>query len=188
MRTVEAINAEIAELEIQLAEVQGTETEVYTRIVGYYRSLRNWNKGKREEYRHRLTYEAVNPEAVKADEASSADEEVPAAAQTAQGMLFENREAEAAAEDQFPAQEISTYSYFFRKTCPNCPPVRNFISRLPIEGNHVDVDTEEGMNKAVSYQVLSTPTVVFFNRDGRPVQQSHSIDQLTSLFADFPVG
>jgi hypothetical protein len=36
--------------------VQGTQTEVYTRIVGYYRSVKNWNLGKKEEYKHRVTF------------------------------------------------------------------------------------------------------------------------------------
>ncbi len=39
----------------------GKEAEVYSRVVGYYRPVRNWNKGKQEEFRHRtlikLTYE-----------------------------------------------------------------------------------------------------------------------------------
>ena len=34
----------------------GNETEIYSRIVGYYRPVKNWNKGKREEYSHRKTY------------------------------------------------------------------------------------------------------------------------------------
>ncbi|MHB0854142.1 MAG: ribonucleoside triphosphate reductase [Rectinema subterraneum] len=34
----------------------GAETEVYSRIVGYYRSVRNWNKGKREEYKERKMF------------------------------------------------------------------------------------------------------------------------------------
>ena len=34
----------------------GEETEVYSRITGYYRPVRNWNDGKAEEYRHRKTY------------------------------------------------------------------------------------------------------------------------------------
>jgi anaerobic ribonucleoside-triphosphate reductase len=33
-------------------------TEVYSRIVGYYRPLHNWNEGKREEFRQRLEYKA----------------------------------------------------------------------------------------------------------------------------------
>jgi hypothetical protein len=35
----------------------GADTEVYSRIVGYYRPVGNWNKGKREEYFERQTFE-----------------------------------------------------------------------------------------------------------------------------------
>lgn len=56
MERIKVIEKEIAELKDKLNQVQGTETEVYTRIVGYYRSVRNWNKGKRSEYSKRLTY------------------------------------------------------------------------------------------------------------------------------------
>jgi len=35
----------------------GAETEVYSRIVGYYRPVGNWNKGKREEYFERQTFD-----------------------------------------------------------------------------------------------------------------------------------
>lgn len=31
----------------------GNETEVFSRIVGYYRPVKNWNKGKKEEYKER---------------------------------------------------------------------------------------------------------------------------------------
>ncbi|MFP4485124.1 MAG: anaerobic ribonucleoside-triphosphate reductase, partial [Spirochaetaceae bacterium] len=58
MRSVQEIDQELETLRGRLASVQGTETEIYTRIVGYYRSLKNWNKGKREEYDHRRTFEA----------------------------------------------------------------------------------------------------------------------------------
>lgn len=34
----------------------GKETEVYARIVGYYRVVRNWNAGKKEEYKHRKNF------------------------------------------------------------------------------------------------------------------------------------
>lgn len=51
------IDEQIADLRAKLKEVAGTPTEIYTRIVGYYRSLTNWNKGKREEYEHRQTFD-----------------------------------------------------------------------------------------------------------------------------------
>lgn len=34
----------------------GAETEVYSRVVGYHRPVKNWNKGKREEFRERKSF------------------------------------------------------------------------------------------------------------------------------------
>jgi ribonucleoside-triphosphate reductase len=34
----------------------GEETEVYSRIVGYYRPVQNWNLGKKSEYKDRKTF------------------------------------------------------------------------------------------------------------------------------------
>ena len=33
-------------------------TEVYSRVVGYYRPVQNWNAGKKEEFRDRKAYVA----------------------------------------------------------------------------------------------------------------------------------
>lgn len=30
--------------------------EVYSRVCGYFRPVRNWNKGKKEEFKERKTY------------------------------------------------------------------------------------------------------------------------------------
>ncbi|MGI6129171.1 MAG: ribonucleoside triphosphate reductase [bacterium] len=41
------------------------ETEVWSRVVGYYRPVKNWNRGKQEEFRQRCTFAAdgkVGPE------------------------------------------------------------------------------------------------------------------------------
>jgi len=32
------------------------ETEVYSRIVGYYRAIKNWNKGRAQEFEDRKEY------------------------------------------------------------------------------------------------------------------------------------
>ena len=45
------IAAKIEELETRLQQVKGTECEVYSRIVGYFRPVKQWNNGKQEEYR-----------------------------------------------------------------------------------------------------------------------------------------
>lgn len=56
METTEQKMARLAGLKAELLCVEGTPTEVYSRIVGYYRSVRNWNAGKREEFRSRTGY------------------------------------------------------------------------------------------------------------------------------------
>lgn len=32
------------------------ETEVFSRVVGYYRPVKRWNEGKREEFAERVTF------------------------------------------------------------------------------------------------------------------------------------
>lgn len=56
IQTVEEIDRQIADLEEQLQNVKGNKTEVYTRIVGYYRSVSQWNEGKRSEYNNRKLF------------------------------------------------------------------------------------------------------------------------------------
>jgi len=55
--SVEQLNAKIAVLKNEIDSVKGTECEVYARIVGYYRSVKNWNAGKAEEYKYRKNFE-----------------------------------------------------------------------------------------------------------------------------------
>lgn len=52
----EEIDAELLQLKMDFENAAGTKTEVYTRIVGYYRNVGNFNKGKVEEYKERVAY------------------------------------------------------------------------------------------------------------------------------------
>jgi hypothetical protein len=47
---------QIQTLRDKLKTTLGTPTEVYTRIVGYYRSIKNWNPGQREQLKSRVPY------------------------------------------------------------------------------------------------------------------------------------
>jgi len=66
MRSLKEVESEIAMVKKALEEVRGSETEVYARIVGYYRSVRNWNEGKREEFGHRVMFEMEEHKMVEA--------------------------------------------------------------------------------------------------------------------------
>ena len=47
--------------EQKVCPVCGKPAEVFSRITGYYRPVSQWNKGKAEEFRNRLTYEEPAP-------------------------------------------------------------------------------------------------------------------------------
>ena len=38
----------------------GKTTEVFSRVTGYHRPVKNWNKGKQEEFKDRKAYVASN--------------------------------------------------------------------------------------------------------------------------------
>ena len=42
--------------EVQTCPTCGEENEIYTRIVGYFRPIKNWNAGKQEEFKDRLEF------------------------------------------------------------------------------------------------------------------------------------
>lgn len=50
------IKTKIAELKEEMKDVHGTPTECYSRVCGYLRPVQGWNKGKKEEFAMRKTY------------------------------------------------------------------------------------------------------------------------------------
>lgn len=55
--TEENIKEMISQKEKELLLVKGTPCEIYSRVVGYFRPVKNWNEGKQEEYKDRVVYE-----------------------------------------------------------------------------------------------------------------------------------
>ena len=45
----------------------GEETEIYSRITGYYRPVKNWNDGKAQEFKERRTYKVGSEELVETE-------------------------------------------------------------------------------------------------------------------------
>jgi ribonucleoside-triphosphate reductase len=154
MRNLEDIERELAEARGALAQVEGTTAEVYSRIVGYYRSVRNWNRGKREEYGERRLFDLsagikalpVSPLPGKASEAPPAAE----ASREAQGRLL----------------------LFVRPGCPVCPSAKEAARRLGIPVDLINADTEEGLAEAQRRQVQSTPTAILLAQDGRELRRA----------------
>lgn len=184
---IKEIDSRLEELKNQLEANEGRRAEVYSRIVGYYRSVQNWNKGKKEEFAIRKTYqvkclpgqisdpaameetkpevpaiipveekkliqEVVEEPEVKAEAARERNEEPPQVEESAsQGDLFSEPKE---------TPELS-YRFYFRQDCPNCPPVKALMEEIDLPGDAIDVDQEEGLQKAVDDNVYSAPTVIF---------------------------
>ena len=183
-----SIEARIAELKGELERAEGRPTEVYSRIVGYYRSVRNWNAGKREEYGQRLVY-GMPAAVVGAKEAPSAREAPPqappqAAAETAQAQppkaaVFSPPEA---------ASVRDGVLVFTREACPNCSPVANYVMASGIKALFVDVDREEGLALARDLGVMATPTVLGMDGEGKESFRAFDVQGLSARLENTVAG
>jgi ribonucleoside-triphosphate reductase len=202
MRSVQEIDQELEVLRSRLTTVQGTETEIYTRIVGYYRSLKNWNKGKREEYDHRRTFDAgdqarvdqarqeqVREEQTRVDPARRGDgpsghtgttsATSPAhfthsAAATAVAVTAVETPAETGANN-------ATYQYFYRNGCSGCGPVRQKLEMTGLSGIAYDVDTDEGFAMAAANEIMATPTVIFYAPGGTVLGRATAVQEIDAI-------
>ncbi|MFW6215980.1 MAG: anaerobic ribonucleoside-triphosphate reductase [Alkalispirochaetaceae bacterium] len=157
MNRKEELESRIATLEAQLEEVEGTPTEIYTRIVGYYRSLKNWNRGKREEYRHRRTYDVAG------SLGNPARRERTVIPQDSQEHADERGNGE--------NEGVARVLFFSRTHCPKCPAMRHALEEAGITAEAVDVDEEEGFELARRHGILATPTVVMLNEEGEELRR-----------------
>ena len=166
MRNLEDIENELAAAREALSRVEGTPAEVYSRIVGYYRSVRNWNKGKREEYGERRLYRA-NTDGLRAAALSRLCPAAGSAAETRQGSEF---------------SEIRLL-LFVRASCPGCSPAKAAAVRLGIPVNLVNADTSDGMAEARRRNVLSTPTAILLSPGGEELRRAKDAETIGRLLA-----
>lgn len=73
------------------------------------------------------------------------------------------------------------YIVFTRKSCPNCPPVKELLLKKLGKGDEIDCDTEEGLEMARSNLVSSTPTAIFYSDDGEEIGRAHTADEVRSI-------
>ena len=167
MRTIEQVEKEIAETKAALNDVHGSETEVYARIVGYYRAVKHWNKGKRDEFDQRKMFslDACSYDITAETECAACE-----------------KPAETVSEQPVMNTESVTYEMYTRKTCPNCPPVKDFMSKLDMAGRAIDVDTAEGLAEAADKGVFASPTVIFYNAAGVETARCHNVEELEAVF------
>ena len=129
----------------------GKETEVYSRITGYYRPVKNWNAGKVQEFNMRKTY-AISAEQIESEEGSHCT--------TAQST-------------NVIAPQINELLLFTTPTCPNCKMAKTFLDRSGIAYRIIDVSTNKEM--ANDFQIKQAPTLIVPGAEGYKVYENASL-------------
>jgi ribonucleoside-triphosphate reductase len=165
MRTLEEIDRDLAAAREALLSVEETPAEVYSRIVGYYRSVRNWNRGKREEYGERRLYNAEASLALFDKAPGDAARKTDKAAARQSAGLETPQSARFAENESSQARLL----LFVRPACPACPSAKEAAGRLGIQVDLVNADTEAGLAEAQKRNVFSTPTAIFLSPEGNEI-------------------
>lgn len=131
----------------------GKATEVYSRITGYYRPVRNWNDGKSSEFENRKTYEPEELFSVNRNLLEETGVEMPRVGTQTLGRA--NRvEAPKSNSDAEKVILVTT------KTCPNCQAAKNYLNQAGIEYDVILADEADGAEIAVQYSISSAPTLI----------------------------
>ena len=103
----------------------GRETEVYSRITGYYRPVKNWNDGKTQEFKERKVYALSHSR-----------------------MIAGTPEAEKEEESMFSGDGTRTM-LFTTKTCPNCSVAAGSLDDAAIPYEVIDAEEKHGTGDEV---------------------------------------
>ena len=118
----------------------GEKTEVYSRITGYYRPVQNWNDGKAQEFKDRVTYDISH-------------------------SVLKKKTCDCAHDDKQAEVKVSgnTPLLFTTKTCPNCKMAKRILDAAGVK--YIAIDAEEQKDLTVKYNVKKAPTLLVPNGD-----------------------
>jgi ribonucleoside-triphosphate reductase len=114
------------------------ETEVYSRITGYYRPLKNWNNGKQEEFKDRTEY-VLNEKQFNQIFKTKLEE----------SKIIANAKLEV---------ETNKLMLFTTENCPNCKMVKAFLEKQNIDYDIIEADKEINLTK--NYEINLVPTLI----------------------------
>jgi ribonucleoside-triphosphate reductase len=121
----------------------GANTEVYSRITGYYRPVQNWNDGKAQEFKDRKLYDqTIAATKTPAKHCVECGEEAPAVTGGNRIMLFTT------------------------KTCPNCKMAASVLDQAGIAYEKLDAEAPENRSLVEGYQINRAPTLIVETENG----------------------
>ena len=138
----------------------GANTEVYSRITGYYRPVQNWNAGKTQEYRERREYKVESSHLTHNGPLPDGEATARLAGKS---VPVEQPAPQPAAPAQAPAGYKKKALFFKTATCPNCRIAASYLDKAGYAYEPVLAD--ENAELAVSYGVKQAPTLIVFDGD-----------------------
>lgn len=131
----------------------GNTTEVYSRITGYYRPVRNWNDGKSSEFENRKTYEPEELFSINRNLLDEAGVDLPRV-----GTQTLGRASEVTTATSKP--DTDKLILVTTKTCPNCQAAKNYLNQAGIEYDVILADEADGAEIAGQYNISAAPTLI----------------------------
>ena len=128
----------------------GKPAEVYSRITGYYRPVKNWNDGKVSEFKNRKTYDPAT--------ISKADS-LPCPACEQKKQAAEAAPAETPRKAAAPLAGAETI-LLTTKTCPNCRMAKRMLSDAGIPFHLLYAEDQDGAQVARTYDISAVPTLL----------------------------
>ena len=118
----------------------GENTEVYSRITGYYRPVQNWNDGKTQEYKDRREYDIATSHLTHRGCISCSD----------------------AIPNNTDSDKIENAVYLFATaTCPNCKIASSFLDKAGVVYEKLYANDKPQL--AAHYGIKQAPTLVVIN-------------------------
>ena len=146
----------------------GKDTEVWSRITGYYRPVQNWNDGKVQEFKDRKEYNIGHSHftgGIHRHEACCGDSTV------AHGMQPEEVGTVSAAH---------TAQLFTRTTCPNCRVAEKMLDKAGFA--YENLTAEEHPDLCREYGIKGAPTLVL--SDGVHFEKYYGVAEIKKLLAE----
>ena len=164
--------------EVTMCTQCGEATEVYSRITGYYRPVKNWNDGKAQEFKDRRVYKP-NLDEIESfirnnHKLNDSSFDIRVSGNFGFDLdsdVGDDFDLDFYEELNYENQHDDTTGFhndeailFTTKTCPNCVVAKGFLDSTGIV--HKIVDAEENKELARKYKVLQAPTLVVVNGEG----------------------
>ena len=139
--------------EVHKCPICGKETEIYSRITGYYRPIKNWNAGKTEEFKDRKEYTL---------EASNFN--------LKDGTVCNDREK---VETKDHSNDVKEITLFSTKTCPNCKMAKMLLDKAGIK--YKVIDAEDNKDETTRLGIKKVPTLLVPDGDSYDVYENASL-------------